>query len=310
MSGPIYGGNDPSPDKQLRDDGPGTKGVYAAYPAATPKYNAGNHLFARDETQARLYIEIADLATYNRFLAAIPPEARPYAEAMTQVTGSAGGKGYLDFFLVSAQEPVREKVQVSEVLSDAHIAYFFGQSAPVWNYQIGLINSQQDEWYDAWTIVYENILRGTRLAENRVAVTLAYDTRRVVGSLISSQTGLNAANEIAVLGGFSILVKEVQIAATILNAPPDFVAVPRDLMQLNTLDDIVKQIKTDALQNLEAERERARTPTAVEDLYGLKPGYNPEEVEEKTGVKLSTPEDEALYRIGVDRFLPPSILVS
>jgi len=315
MSGPIYGGNDPAPDKQLNSDDPNAqKGVYATYPAATPKYNASNHLETLD-TQARLYIDISDPAAYRNYLDAIPPRARGYAQAMARTFGSSGGKGYLSFFLQAAQEPLREKVQVSEVLSDGHIAYFFGQAAPVWSYQIGLINSQQDEWYDAWNIVYENIIRGTRLAEAGTPVTLAYDTRRVIGSLTNTQTALRASNELSVSGSFSLLVKEVQVAVRVTESLE--LASARDILrqqqdsQLDSLDDQTLQSETLTLPSLGDARQRAQTGNLVPDLdLGIRTGYNPAEIEEKTGVVPTNQRTEDLFRSGSQVPLPPPELLN
>jgi hypothetical protein len=312
MSGPIYGGNDPK--KGLADDGPGQKGVYATYPAATPKYNADNHLFSRDETQARMYIEIPDPGLYNAYLSAIPPDAVPYAEAMTRTLGASGGKGYVSFFLVSANEPLREKVQVSEVLSDTHIAYFFGQSAPVWSYQMGLINSQQDEWYDAWHIVYENIIRGTRLAETKTAVTLAYDTRRVIGSVMQTQTALNAANELAVMGSFSILVKEVQVAVKVTDslalAAVSSQAAQDDAEKLSAFDEQNKQTATLEMPVLAIQRQRALDGTSMdEERMGIRPGHNPLEVELKTGITPTNAATEQQFQLVANKPLPPPELL-
>lgn len=311
MSGPIYGGNDPAAKKQLNSDGPGQKGVYATYPAATPKYNASNHLDSLD-TQARLYIEIPDQSAYKAYLDAIPPEARPYAEAMTRTIGTSGGKGYVSFFLQAAQEPLREKVQVSEVLSDTHIAYYFGQSAPVWNYSIALINSQQDEWYDAWNIVYENIIRGTKLAEARTAVTLAYDTRRVIGSVMATQTSLNANNELAVNGSFSILVKELQVAIRVtdsleLAALAEFQR-QQEAESFAAFEEHEKQTQSLAVPRLEIQRQFEFTNSVISEVTsGLYPGFNPEEVRLKTGAEVSGGSSDPWFQFE-EPDLPPDFL--
>jgi hypothetical protein len=313
MSGPIFGGSNTALDRQLKGDASEQQGVYATYPAATPKYNASNHLDSL-ETQARLYIDIPDPAAYEAYLAAIPPQARKYAEAMTRTLGSSGGKGYVSFFLQSAQEPLREKVQVSEVQGDGHIAYYFGQSAPVWNYSIGLINSQQDEWYDAWNIVYEHIIRGTRLAEAKVPVTLAYDTRRVIGSVMASQTSLNAANELSVMGGFSILVKELQVAVGVTESP-EIAAVASILAEEEArrfaeLEEQLQQTQTVAVHTIDQQRQLALVSSAVDSVLSfVRPGYNPEEVQLKTGVQSDAQEaffvKRAFFNLGAQRSVPP-----
>ena len=205
MSGPVYGG-----DNSLNEGNESKyKGVYAEHPAFTPKYNASASLDSTQTTQARLYIPVPNEGLYKRILSELPARARTYADALVQRGPQFAGRIYVDFVLQNVQEPLQEKVQVTEVLADTHIAYFFGQRAPTWNFSGIVLNTQQNQWYDAWHIVYRDILRGSKTSTYKVPVVIAYDTRRVVGSIIATTTSLRANNETFAQLNFSLLVKRV-----------------------------------------------------------------------------------------------------
>ena len=210
----IYGG-----EAGLNDPTARVRGVYAAHPAGTPKYNPSNTTAAAYESQARLYIEVPSEEIAAAIIDVMPSEeARAYAQAVIQVTGSDSRRVYLDFLLQNIQESTQEKVQVSEVLSDAYVAYFFGRKARMYNFQGTLINTAQDNWYDAWHILYNNLLRGTRLADIGFPVTIAYDWRRVTGYLVSSSSSLDANVETSVNFNFQVLVQTVDTLRPV-NAP-------------------------------------------------------------------------------------------
>lgn len=309
MSGPIYGGQ-----TSLVDSGASEKGIYSNHPAATPKYNADSHLGSL-QTQARLYIDIPDPIAYERFLDAVPLSARDYAKTLARTSGGGGGRGYLRFLLTAASEPLSERVQVSQVLADSHIAYFYGQQSPVWTYQIGLMNSQQDEWYDAWHVVYNEIIRGTQAARRGVAVTLAYDTRRITGSIMQQQTSLNAQNEIAVQGGFSLLVKRVNIDVPVLQDVPG--GLSSDSSQIAggsalpaAMSGVTQSVTVaDTTATLAAQRSRALDGSESAELAAsLRPGFSPAEVLDKTGVNAVADSTVADRTVG-GRALPPAELL-
>lgn len=206
MSGPVYGG-----DSSLNEGAESRyKGVYAEHPAFTPKYDASASLDSTQSTQARMYIPVPTEALFSQIKSALPEQAKRYADAMVQRGPQFAGRIYVDFVIQSVQESFQEKVQVTEVLSDSYIAYFFGQRAPQWSFSGIVLNTQQNQWYDAWHILYSNLIRGSKTSTFKVPVVIAYDTRRVVGSLIATSTGLNANNETFAQLSFSVLVKQVQ----------------------------------------------------------------------------------------------------
>ena len=185
------------------------RGVYAQHPAQTPKYHTGNGVESL-ATQARMFLEFSDDATFKSFRESLPERAKKLVDVLSPQS-KVGGVGYFDFLMSRVSESFQEKVQVSEVLSDGHIAYFFGQKAPMWQVSGRLLNTQQDQWYDAFHILYQDVLRGTQLARHRIPLKIAYDNRVVVGSLVSMNTTLSADSETAVPFNFQILVSRVYI---------------------------------------------------------------------------------------------------
>ena len=205
MSGPVYGGQ-----KSLIDAS-GNQGVYAAHPAGTPKFNAGSG----QSTQARLYVAVPDQGAYEEIVNALPnAQAKTYAQAVLRPGDSASNKVYIDILIQSVSTQYSEKMQVSEVLSDAFIAYFFGQRAVTMSIQGVLLNTQQDNWADAWYILYQSLLRGTKLAEIGYPMTLMYDSRIVECYITNLSESMNANTETSVNFNMSLLVKKITIAPT------------------------------------------------------------------------------------------------
>lgn len=261
MSGPVYGG-----DESLNE---GTesryKGVYANHPAFTPKFNASASLESAQSTQARLYVPVPNEAAYDRILEALPAKAKPYARALVQRGPQFAGRIYVDFVLQGVQEPLQEKVQVTEVLSDAHIAYFFGQRAPTWSFSGIVLNTQQDQWYDAWHILYNAVLRGTKTATFKVPVVVAYDTRRVVGSIIATTTSLSATNETFAQMSFSMLVKRAEFLPEAGARPSNF-SVPAT--QVFSTEDVQQKIVT-AQTDTVADQRKQLTESQIKDTVAL-----------------------------------------
>lgn len=189
----------------------GSGGVYSApsNPLLLPKYHPGNG-WETFQTQARMYVPLPTESAFTAFQAALSERARAFARAISIVTEPEVKRlGYFDFFLQRANEAYQEKRQVSEVLSDGYVAYYYGQRAPVWSFTGAVLNTRHDQWYDAFHVLYEDVLRGTRLADLGLAVRIAYDTRTVIGSLDSMSTSLSAGNELFAPFQFQVLVQKV-----------------------------------------------------------------------------------------------------
>jgi hypothetical protein len=196
---------------------PKQNGVFGANPLMTPKYAqfAPRDAEFRD-TLARLYISVADLGAdaRNQYLATVPAESQALATVLLG-DKSAGGSGFIDFFLTSANEQFQEIMQVDKVLSDDYVAFFYGQQPPVFQYSGTLLNSMQDDQRSGFARAYQVLLRGTQLARRGALARLRYDSVIVSGVLTAHQQQLNADNELAVPFSFSFLVKEYVILQNI-----------------------------------------------------------------------------------------------
>lgn len=192
---------DPSPKR--------SRGVYAGHPASTPKYHTGNGTDSVAR-QARFYIDFPDRESFLAYRRQIPERARKLVEVLSPQS-AIGGVGYVDFLLSRIDESLQEKFQISEVLSDSYAAYFFGQKAPMWAMQGVFLNTVQDPWYDAFHILYTDVLRGSKLAQHKVPLRLVYDNREIIGSLLAVNTALEASNEQKVDFSAQFLVREIRI---------------------------------------------------------------------------------------------------
>lgn len=256
----------------------GSRGIYGNFPAFSPKFHAGNFTDTF-RTQARLYVPFPSAAAFDAFQGALSERVREYARALSIVDGPEDKRlGYFDFFLQRANESYQEKRQVSEVLSDGYVAYYFGQRAPVWSYSGVVLNTRQDQWYDAFHILYEDVIRGTRLADLGLSVRLSYDTRTVVGSLDAMSTSLSADNETFAPFQFQVLVHRVIYGPT--NVSPTIVREFDSPGLLGAVSDIAEfRVSTAMTDSLKKAREDLTAEKSV--LDSIRPGANSSELTER-----------------------------
>jgi len=201
------------------------KGVFAEYPASTPKYSTANDDRGL-ESMARLMVPLPNNDAREKYLATFGgnTEASQLAKVLATIGESADGNpdpstqyglGYIDFLLQTAQESYQEKVQIVDVLSDNYVSYFFGAQPSVFQYTGVLMNTRQDDWRAAFTILYNDVLRGTELARRQVVATLAYDDMAVTGSLIGMTQTLTAEMQTAAQFTFSMLVQRIDVSTTL-----------------------------------------------------------------------------------------------
>ena len=125
---------------------PGQQGVFALHPLMTPKYakNKGSRDNEYRDTLSRMYLSLAgaDSNAKEKYLASFSedPTAYALAQVLIGVNSSTGGTGFIDFFLDQIREQWQEKVQISELLSDNYVAYFFGQAPPIFTFSGNLLN--------------------------------------------------------------------------------------------------------------------------------------------------------------------------
>ena len=238
LSGSVTGSQqqtDPFGSLELATQG-NVRGVYALQPAMTPKYHTGRSVAGQNdkslEKMARMFITFPPepSALREAFINSVGEPAKRFARAMA-TTGDvqSGGLGYIDFFMTQAQEPLVENAQIVEVLGDNYVSYFYGQKPPIFRYDGVLLNSVQDDWRIAMWLIYTYIIRGTQLARRKVAVTLAYDSVMITGSIMNMTEILRADNELAVPFSFNMLVQRMDVVKLPLYGPTPVQTFPYKL---------------------------------------------------------------------------------
>lgn len=124
---------------------------------------------------------------------------------------AAGTFGYIDFLLQTVSHGLRENIAVVETLDDLYAGYSFGQSPPVFQYSVVLLNNKQDQQAHKMYLLYRELLRGHSLAHHRMLAHMTYDGYLVSGYLQDFSWGLRAEDESYVTGQFSLLVKSFKL---------------------------------------------------------------------------------------------------
>jgi hypothetical protein len=218
---------------ELKGQYPSRYGIRSAFPRSTPKYaryiKQLNHEFTA--TTARMYIQVASDIAYNALLQeqdnqAVKAIASVLVGGKTEGSKTAygvpfGGNGYIDFLLQQANHSLNEKYQVVETLSDNYVAFFFGQSAPIFQYSGSLMNTFQDDWAINMLRLYQSLGRGSQLARRGVLFYLRYDSIAVSGSLLNLNWSLTGDVEIVVPFSFNMLVRKIHFLYGGLEPPTD-----------------------------------------------------------------------------------------
>jgi hypothetical protein len=147
------------------------RGHYALAPAYSPKYE-NDGLIA--STQGRFYVRFQTPEAARRFYEAASEEARPYVSAMIQ---DQNPLGYVDVFIQSAGLSHTARQSVAEGVSDAFGFYTSGDHPASLSLSMSLLNTRQDQWFDAWALVREALTRPWQLARGNAKLYLQMDTR-------------------------------------------------------------------------------------------------------------------------------------
>lgn len=212
------------------------KGVFAQYPAMTPKFTPTNDDRSL-ETMARLIVPMSGPTALNKFVASFGKPGASEAQKLAKTLASIGnrngngnyGLGYIDFLLTAAVEAYQEKVQIVDVLSDNYVAYYFGAQPPVFQYTGVLLNSKQDDWRSAFTVIYNDIIRGTELARRKAVVTLSYDNMAVTGTVMNMSQTFSADGpyyQLAAAFNFSLLVQRIDVQRVTLSKSTQVATFP------------------------------------------------------------------------------------
>jgi hypothetical protein len=200
---------------------PNARGVHSSWPFMTPKHARWlkNRHHEYEDTMARMFIQVP-AADYEKFLASLDdPETALIAKYLTGDSVKQGGVGYIDFFLSSVKQRFVEKVQITEVLSDNYVAFFFGQQAPTFSFQGYLMNTYEDDWTMRMYRIFRDLGRGTQLAKRGQIMNIRYDSMIVSGAMLDLDWDLIAGRETYTDFSFNFLIKSVYIVYGGLAAP-------------------------------------------------------------------------------------------
>ena len=190
-------------------------GVFGSTPFCTPKFARHNGAWSRNldytNTMARMFIPV-DKHGYEKFRKSLKdPITQNIATVLTGDDEKVGGHGYIDFLLHTARHEFEDKVQIIETLGDNYVAYFFGHSAPIFQYQGTLMNTYQDDWTMNMFRIFRDLGRGTQLARHGLNLYIRYDSMILSGAMMNFNWSLIGGAETYCPFGFSFLVKSIKI---------------------------------------------------------------------------------------------------
>lgn len=96
-----------------------------------------------------------------------------------------------NFILTGVSEQRSEKFQTISTFG-ATYGFFFGEQPRIMNFSAVLLNTADFQWELEWWTNYDEVLRGTQLADKRARVFLYFDEQIVEGYLVSASTQKNA----------------------------------------------------------------------------------------------------------------------
>ena len=186
-------------------------GQYASIPGTTPKYL--RHLPGSNRenysTIARMLVRVKDVNVARRITNNLRDAVSKDVASTLLGNGKTGALGYIDFFLENVQASHVEKVQVTEVLEDNFVAFFFGSQPPTYTFSGNLMNTIQDDWAVQMLSAYQYILRGTQLARRGVLLYIRYDSYMIAGVMLNLSMQRMASNETVVPFSFQMLVHKI-----------------------------------------------------------------------------------------------------
>jgi hypothetical protein len=190
---------------------PNANGQYASFPGMTPKYM--RHIPGRNrekyDTAARMMIRVRDSKQARRIVESLRDSVSKDVAAILLGDGKTATRGYVDFFLDTIQTAHAEKVQVTEVLEDNYVAFFFGSQPPTYTFSGHLMNTIQDDWAVQMLAAYQDLFRGTQLARRGLLLYIRYDSYMVAGAVTSLMMNRSAANETAIPFSLQMLVHKI-----------------------------------------------------------------------------------------------------
>ena len=120
-------------------------------------------------------------------------------------------KAYIGFILTDVQESHNEKVELVPLPGDSFASYFYGCNPRQFNFSGVLLNTDEDQWRDAFEQVYEKYLRGSVSSRNFNIVQVRYGGRIVSGWLTSLSQQLTSQSDLYAQFSFTVLVSRIDM---------------------------------------------------------------------------------------------------
>jgi hypothetical protein len=131
-----------------------------------------------------------------------------YEDSLTLLT-SQEGFGYDKFLITSISSSIEEKVQITEVFGDSEVAYYFGRAPMMFTITGSLVDSPDSSWFVDWIYTYHDLLRGSKLAQNRELVSLVMPNMTLDGAMTNFSWEQNSQNDVLINFRFTMLVSSM-----------------------------------------------------------------------------------------------------
>lgn len=158
--------------------------------------------------------------------------------------------GYDSFLITSVSCAIEEKMQVTEVLGDGEVAYFFGRQPIQMRFSGMIVDSPDNNWFATWLGMYSDFLRGTQLAQNYELVRLVLPNMVLTGTIFGTSFEQESNSDVAVSFSFSFLVKTMEALPATGQAVSS--AVTQSLIDFSKAVSFIDQQKINSLKSQSA----------------------------------------------------------
>lgn len=119
-------------------------------------------------------------------------------------------EGFASFFMQNISAAYSEKTQVLQTFGGSDVVYYFGQAPVQINISGLLFDDITNQWFVEFCRAYQEIMRGTRLAQNQHLVDINTPSMRIVGSINSLSHNQDASRDTDIAFSISVHAQSVE----------------------------------------------------------------------------------------------------